>query len=50
MIRYFVDEDGYGELWVWRDHGIWPQPVLSKHQLRDDLDLWDAIVALVEGG
>lgn len=46
---YFVGEDGHGDLCVWRERGDYPVPVLGRREIRDDPDLWDAIVVLVEG-
>lgn len=49
MYGYFVAPDVDNEPCVWRERGSYPVPVLAKRYLRDDPDLWDAIVELVEG-
>jgi hypothetical protein len=45
---YFIAPDAYDDIWLWREHGDTPEPVLAKRDLRDDPVVWDAIVAWVE--
>lgn len=50
--RLFIDTDCYGNPGVWKhlpDRPSAPQPVLAAFDVKDQ-DLWNAIVALVEGG
>lgn len=47
--RYFVAPDARGDVWLWREDGDYPVPIFTQRSLRDDPELWDAIVALVEG-
>ena len=38
---YFVAPDAFDDLWLWRDRGDYPVPVVARHDLRDDPDVWD---------
>ena len=48
LAGYFLAPDAYGDPHIWRDGDHFPRPVLAAHTLRDDPDLWAALVALVE--
>ena len=50
MNGYFVGPDANDELWIWRERGDYPVPLLGKRDLRDDPELWEAIVAIVTSG
>jgi hypothetical protein len=50
MTEYFVAEDGYGDLAIWRrEHpeDMFPQPLLYQYVVRDDV-LWSLIVKAVK--
>lgn len=41
---YFIAPDAWDADWLWRERGDYPVPVLSKHELRDDPDVWAVLV------
>ena len=50
---YFLDVDGFGELTIWRhipERPDYPQPVLSRHDMRRCPDLWEVLVDSLKGG
>jgi hypothetical protein len=46
---YFIAPDAYDDIWLWRERGDYPVPVIGQHELRDDPAVWDAIVAWAGG-
>lgn len=50
LAGYFVAPDAYDDLWLWRERGNYPVPILARHALRDDPDVWDLVVAAAGPG
>ena len=48
MDGYFIAPDAFNDVWVWRERGEFPVPVLARNDLRDDPELWAAIEGLVQ--
>jgi hypothetical protein len=48
LAGYFVAPDANDDLWLWRERGTYPVPILSCHELRNDPDVWDLIVAAAD--
>lgn len=42
---YFVAPDYHGDVWIWRENGDYPVPVIAYHDFKDDPELWDYLVS-----
>ena len=50
MSGYFIADDASNVPHLWRERGDYPVPIIGRDDLRDDPDVWDALVAWAEGG
>lgn len=48
MTSYFIAPDAHGDLYVWRERGETPVPVLAHRDLADDPEVWDILAAAIE--
>ena len=50
-MSYFIEHDHYGDVWLWRGKPGCARPVavISQDDLRDDPDVWDALVRFARG-
>jgi hypothetical protein len=44
---YFIAPDAYDDIYLWREAGDFPIPVIGRDDFGDDPAVWDAIVAWV---
>ena len=42
---YFVAPDAFNDIWIWRERGDYPVPVVAYQGFRDDPELWDYLVS-----
>jgi hypothetical protein len=42
---YFVAPDANDDLYLWRERGDYPVPIVGTNDLRDDPAVWELIVA-----
>ena len=50
LAGYMVADDAFDVPTIWRERDLFPVPVLTANDLRNDPALWDVLVAAVERG
>ena len=47
---YYIAADAWGDVWIWKERGSNPIPMVGKSTFDAAPDLWAAIVTLVGSG